>query len=119
MTGAVLRIVLIIALGLLAAFVSPGLAVAQEDEKTNTASDESNDSQVARTHEFEYDSEELKPFRIHLPSSIKVLGLASISGFHVPPGRETGPFLGPPLRIWGNGIGTSLWRDPVTGRAVP
>ena len=42
----------------------------------------------------------------------KIFGIAEV---HIYPGRESGPYLGPPLHIWGNGFGTSLWRDPVTG----
>ncbi len=42
----------------------------------------------------------------------------SVGDVHVFPSRESGPYLGPPLRIWGNGFGTSLWREPVTGWAL-
>lgn len=42
----------------------------------------------------------------------KIFGVSEV---HVFPSRESGPYPGPPLRIWGNGWGTSLWRDPVTG----
>jgi hypothetical protein len=42
----------------------------------------------------------------------RVFGIAEV---HIYPARESGPYLGPPLHIWGNGFGTSLWRDPVTG----
>lgn len=45
----------------------------------------------------------------------RLLGPVGIGEFHIFPARETGPYPGPPLRIWGNGFGTSLWRDPVTG----
>jgi hypothetical protein len=45
----------------------------------------------------------------------KIFGVGDV---HVFPSRESGPYLGPPLRIWGNGFGTSLWRDPVTGWAL-
>jgi hypothetical protein len=45
----------------------------------------------------------------------KLFGTFGIAEAHVFPGRETGPYLGPPIRIWGNGWGTSMWRDPVTG----
>jgi hypothetical protein len=38
-----------------------------------------------------------------------------IAQVHIFPSRMSGPNLGPPLSIWGNGWGTSLWRDPVTG----
>jgi hypothetical protein len=49
----------------------------------------------------------------------KLFGIFGIAEMHVYPGRESGPNLGPPLRIWGNGFGTSLWRDPVTGWGIP
>jgi hypothetical protein len=45
----------------------------------------------------------------------KLFGIFGIAQVHIYPGRESGPNLGPPLRIWGNGFGASLWRDPVTG----
>ncbi|MGH9318994.1 MAG: hypothetical protein ACRD21_28345 [Vicinamibacteria bacterium] len=45
----------------------------------------------------------------------KLFGIFGVSEAHIFPGRESGPYLGPPLRIWGNGFSTSLWRDPVTG----
>lgn len=48
----------------------------------------------------------------------KLFGIFGISETHIYPGRESGPYLGPPLRIWGNGFATSLWRDPVTGWAI-
>jgi hypothetical protein len=41
-----------------------------------------------------------------------------IAAWHVYPAEEVGPFYGPPLRIWGVGVGASLWRDPITGRPV-
>lgn len=45
----------------------------------------------------------------------KLFGIFGLSEVHVYPGWEPGPYLGPPLRIWGNGFATSMWRDPVTG----
>jgi len=45
----------------------------------------------------------------------KLFGIFGISETHIFPGWESGPYVGPPLRIWGNGFATSLWRDPVTG----
>jgi hypothetical protein len=45
----------------------------------------------------------------------KLFGIFGLAEMHIYPGRESGRNLGPPLRIWGNGFGTSLWRDPVTG----
>ena len=45
----------------------------------------------------------------------KLFGIFGVSEVHIFPGRESGPYLGPPLRIWGNGFSTSMWRDPVTG----
>jgi hypothetical protein len=45
----------------------------------------------------------------------KLFGMFGVSEVHIFPGRESGPYLGPPLRIWGNGFSTSMWRDPVTG----
>ena len=46
----------------------------------------------------------------------KLFWIVGVSEVHIFPGRESGP--GPPLRIWGHGFGTSLWRDPVTGWAL-
>ncbi len=45
----------------------------------------------------------------------KLFGIFGLSEMHVYPGQESGPHPGPPLRIWGNGFGASMWRDPVTG----
>ncbi len=45
----------------------------------------------------------------------KLFGIFGVSEVHIYPGRESGPYLGPPLHIWGNGFSTSLWRDPITG----
>ena len=42
----------------------------------------------------------------------RIFGIAEV---HIYPARESGPYLGPPLHIWGNGFSTSMWRDPVTG----
>jgi len=48
----------------------------------------------------------------------KLFGIFGISEVHIYPSRESGPYLGPPLHIWGNGFATSMWRDPVTGWAI-
>jgi hypothetical protein len=45
----------------------------------------------------------------------RLLSIFGVAEVHIYPGRESGPSLGPPLRIWGNGFSTSLWRDPITG----
>jgi hypothetical protein len=45
----------------------------------------------------------------------KLFGTFGIAEVHIFPARESGPYLGPPLYIWGNGFGASLWRDPITG----
>jgi hypothetical protein len=45
----------------------------------------------------------------------KLLGKVGIAEVNIFPARETGPYLGPPMRLWGNGWGTSMWRDPITG----
>jgi hypothetical protein len=45
----------------------------------------------------------------------KLFGIIGIAEVHIFPGRQSGPYLGPPLTLWGNGFGASLWRDPVTG----
>jgi hypothetical protein len=45
----------------------------------------------------------------------KLFGIFGVAEVHVFPGRESGPYLGPPLTLWGHGFGASLWRDPVTG----
>jgi hypothetical protein len=48
----------------------------------------------------------------------KLFGKFGIAEVQIFPARETGPYLGPPMRIWGNGWGTSMWRDPITGWAI-
>lgn len=45
----------------------------------------------------------------------RIVGPIHVAGYHVPPGRDSGPFKGPPCRIYGVGFGASLWRDWVTG----
>jgi hypothetical protein len=45
----------------------------------------------------------------------KLFGMFGVPEVHIYPGRESGPYMGPPLRIWGNGFATSMWRDPITG----
>src|SRR5262245_19122945 len=45
----------------------------------------------------------------------KLFGTFGVAEVHIYPSRESGPYMGPPLRIWGNGFSTSLWRDPITG----
>jgi hypothetical protein len=65
---------------------------------------------------FQYDPRELYPegSGAH-PTWKRILGPVGVGGFHVFPGRVAGPNNGPPRTIWGQGIGTSLWRDPITG----
>jgi hypothetical protein len=74
-------------------------------------------------------SEEKKPIEMNFSDQYKALsedlerslrwkklfGIFGVAEVHVFPGRESGPYLGPPLTLWGHGFGASLWRDPVTG----
>lgn len=70
---------------------------------------------IALDLSFDYDPEAL---REHLPPRLhfkKIWGPFGLAGYHLPPAAESGPYDAPPKRIWDNGFGTSLWRDPVTG----
>jgi len=64
---------------------------------------------------FDYDPEELRE-SIHDRLRFKrIWGPIGVAGYHIFPSAQTGPWQGPPQRIWSNGFGTSLWRDAVTG----
>jgi hypothetical protein len=43
------------------------------------------------------------------------VGPLGLGGYHLPPAKETGPFGGPPMHIYGTGFGASVWREPITG----
>jgi hypothetical protein len=80
------------------------------------------DAQASETMKLDFDfSDSYKTLSEDLEKTLRWKNLFKIFGVgdvHVFPSRESGPYLGPPLRIWGNGFGTSLWRDPVTGWAL-
>lgn len=38
-----------------------------------------------------------------------------LAAFHVFPTQRPGPYLGSPMKLWGSGFGTTLWRNAVTG----
>lgn len=63
---------------------------------------------------FDYDPAELRDISAKLRFK-RIWGPFGIAGHHIFPAAESGPYQGPPQRIWSNGFATSLWRDPVTG----
>lgn len=94
---------------------APSVASAQEksDEPATQKLPDPRDPAAAG---FEYDPRELHPpGSENQPSWKRLLGPIGVGGFHVYPGRVTGPNTGPPRTIWGQGFGASLWRDPITG----
>ena len=95
------------------ALVFPLLAGAQENE-TPTDRDRSRD-EVAFDFAFEHDPRELYQRAVDKIRWRRIVGPVGIGRFHIFPAQETGPNLGPAKRIWGDGFGTSLWRDPITG----
>jgi hypothetical protein len=105
-TGAALVVVLLLG--------SASSAFAQESE-TEKKPREENEKKEAISFDFSAGYEAFSRDRdeaLRFKNLFKRFGLAE---FHVFPGWEVGPYLGPPARIWSNGFGTSLWRDPVTG----
>lgn len=106
MTGAsVLTAVVLLAL--------PAAAQRQSDEET--ADDTEKSDRIQFDFSFDYDPAEL---REHWDEKIRVKriwGPIGVAGYHIFPAAESGPWARPPTRIWTNGFGTSLWRDPITG----
>jgi hypothetical protein len=64
---------------------------------------------------YMYDAEELHQYWRDLVRWKRIEGMFGVGSYHIFPARDSGPFRGPPLTIWGQGFGSSLWRDPVTG----
>lgn len=64
---------------------------------------------------FDYDPEELREDIRKKLRWRRLWGPVGIGPYHVFPAHENRPNEGPPRRIWTNGWGTSMWRDPVTG----
>lgn len=92
---------------------APPAAGAQEQDARET-SDESSD-RLKLDFLFDYDPEELRKSVGDEIRFKRIWGPVGLAGYHIFPAAESGPYLGPPQRIWSNGFGTSLWRDPVTG----
>jgi hypothetical protein len=64
---------------------------------------------------YDYDPQELHQYWRDLVRWKRIKGVIGVGSYHIFPARESGPYRAPPLTIWGQGFGTSLWRDPVTG----
>lgn len=61
--------------------------------------------------EYKYDPFELQAYSQRFPQPKQLKGPLRVGDQYVPPAQDTGPYLGPPLRIYGNGFGTSLLRS--------
>ena len=100
-------------LWLVALLVLAPLALAQEED--GGRKDDEPSDRLKLDFSFDYDPEELRESIEDKIRFKRIWGPFGLAGYHVFPAAETGPWLGPPQRIWSNGFGTSLWRDPVTG----
>jgi hypothetical protein len=67
---------------------------------------------------YKYDPQELHQYWRDLNRWKRLKGIFGIGSYHIPLALEPGPYYGPPTTIWGQGFGTSLWRDPITGRPI-
>ncbi len=94
-------------------------AQAEPEEKTAGQSDPMKNAGQSDHIEFDlsfdYDPDELREHWVDWVRTKRIWGPFGLAGYHIFPAAETGPWLGPPTRFWGNGFGTSLWRNPVTG----
>ena len=88
-------------------------ATASQDDKRSKS--ERSKEKIQFDLSFDHEPSELYKDVIGKLRWKRLIGPFGIGEFHIFPARESGPYLGPPRRIWGHGIGTSLWRDPVTG----
>jgi hypothetical protein len=66
-------------------------------------------------YSYEYDPRELHEYSQEIIRWKRIKGIVGVGGYVVPAGLQPGPNAGPIKQIWGQGFGTSLWRDPVTG----
>ena len=92
-----------------------------QDEKrsaTKTATGRAKSKPPWADFSYRYDPRDLYREFLRQNKWRRIWGPIGVGEFHIFPARETGPNLGPPLRIWGHGFGTSLWRDPVTGHPI-
>ena len=64
---------------------------------------------------FDYDPRELHEYSQDYNRWKKIKGVFGVGSYHIPVGYVPVPYKSPLLTIWGQGFGTSLWRDPVTG----
>ena len=64
---------------------------------------------------FDYDPAELRENISNKLRFKRIWGPFGIAGYDIFPAAESGPYQGPPQRIWSNGFATSLWQDPVNG----
>lgn len=84
-------------------------------QQSDEAGPRENSDRITFDFSFDYDPEELRANWAEKVRIKKIWGPIGIAGYHIFPAAESGPALGPPMRIWANGVGTSLWRNPVTG----
>jgi len=92
---------------------------------TNKASDETREQPKSKRSKpawadfsYRYDPRDLYEEFLRNNTWRRIWGPIGIGEFHIFPARQTGENFGPPLRIWGHGFGTSLWRDPITGHPL-
>ena len=100
----------IVLASILVAFLAPGL-VAQEKSKEKKEPPK----KLNFDFRFDYDPRELHEYSQDYNRWKKIKGIFGVGSYHIPVGHVHIPYKSPPLTIWGQGFGTSLWRDPVTG----
>ena len=108
-----------IALALLVFGVSFSASAQEASEKDDGTGreEEGERDKIKFDFSFDYDPEELREHWRELVRWKRIWGPIGVE-MHIFPAAEGGPYYGPPTRIWTNGVGTSLWRDPVTGWAL-
>jgi hypothetical protein len=94
---------------LIVAFTPGLLAQDKPKEKKET------EKKIKLDVSYDYDPQELHRHWRDLIRWKRIKGFVGIGSYHIFPARESGPYKSPPLTIWGQGFGTSLWRDPITG----
>ncbi len=90
------------------------LALAQEKEQQKQDSGEKKKLKLDMS--YKYDPFELHAYSRKFPQPKQLKGPIRLGEYYLAPAQDSGP--GPPLRLYGTGFGTSLWRDPVTGRPI-
>jgi hypothetical protein len=92
-------------------------AVAGAQEKDGEKKD-SEKKKLKLDLDYKYDPFELHAYSRRFPRPKRLKGPLVLGEYSLPPAQDTGPYLGPPLKLYGTGFGASVWRDPVTGRPI-